>query len=67
MAVTALVLGLVGFLIPLVLSVMAIVFGGIAINNSNAKGAPGKGMAIAGLVLGIVGTLTGLMVLSGQA
>jgi uncharacterized protein DUF4190 len=66
-AVASLVLGLVGFLIPIVCSVLAIVFGAVGINNANARGAPGKGMAIAGLVLGIVGVLVGIAVLSGNA
>lgn len=62
-AVTSLVLGILGVLIPLFLSVPAIVFGGIGISNANSKGSSGKGMAIAGLVLGIIGTLIGLAML----
>jgi Domain of unknown function (DUF4190) len=56
-AVTSLILGIVGVFIPVILSVLAIIFGGVGINNANSRGASGKGMAIAGLVLGILGTL----------
>ncbi len=66
-AIASLVLGLVGFLIPVLCSVLAIVFGGLGISNANTRGAPGKGVAIAGLVLGIVGLLVGIAVLSGNA
>ena len=65
MAIASLVLGIVGFLIPLICSVLAITFGGIALSNSNKRGASGKGMAIAGLVLGIIGCLVGLAILAG--
>ena len=56
-AVTSLILGIVGVFIPVILSILAIIFGGVGINNANSRGASGKGMAIAGLVLGILGTL----------
>ena len=55
MAVAALVLGIVGLLLP-ILSVLALIFGGIGMSKAN-QGASGKGMAVAGLVLGILGTL----------
>ncbi len=54
MAVAALVLGIISFLIPIICGVLAVIFGAIGIGNSNNRGAPGKGMAIAGFVLGIV-------------
>jgi hypothetical protein len=50
-----------------ILSVLAIVFGAVGINRANTRCVPGKGMAIAGPVLGIVGTLSGIYVLSGTA
>jgi len=56
-AVTALVLGIVGLFVPIVLSVLAVIFAGVGINSADTRGAPGKGMAIAGLVLGIVGAI----------
>jgi hypothetical protein len=55
MATASLVLGIIGFLLP-ILSILALIFGGIGISKAN-QGAAGKGLAIAGLVLGIVGTL----------
>jgi hypothetical protein len=54
-ATAALVLGIVGMLVPL-LGVLAIIFGAIGMSRAN-QGAPGKGLAIAGLVLGILGSL----------
>ncbi len=54
MAITALVLGIVGLILNFI-SVLAIVFGAIAIGQTNKDpNLKGKGMAIAGLVLGIV-------------
>ena len=62
-AVISLVLGILGMVIPLILSAPAIVFGFIGLNSANSRGAPGKGLAIAGLVLGLIGTLIGLGVI----
>jgi hypothetical protein len=56
------VLGIVGFFLP-ILSFLALVFGAIGISKAN-QGAAGKGMAVAGLVLGIIGTLVLLYALS---
>jgi hypothetical protein len=56
-AVTALVLGIVGLFVPVVLSVLAIIFAGVGINSADTRGAPRNGMAIAGLVLGLVGAI----------
>ena len=56
MAVTSFVLGLVGIFLPLVIpGVLAVIFGAVAL-NAIAKDAQlkGKGLAIAGLVIGIV-------------
>ena len=52
-AIASLVLGLVGFIIPLS-SVLAIIFGAVALNQMKHGTGEGKGMAISGLVLGIV-------------
>lgn len=64
MSVAALVLGIIGLVtfIP-VLSILAIVFGGIGLGRANRGEATNKGMATAGLVLGIVGILIQLLVL----
>jgi hypothetical protein len=49
--------GIVGLLIFwIVLSPLAIIFGSIGISKAN-RGASGKGMAVAGLVLGILGVV----------
>lgn len=56
-AVASLILGIVGIFIPVILSILAVIFGGVGISNANSRGTSGKGMAIAGLVLGILGTL----------
>lgn len=69
MAVASLVLGIVAvvsgiipflFVLGPVLGVLAIIFGFIGIGKANQTGV-GKGMAIAGLVLGIVGTVLGIL------
>jgi hypothetical protein len=56
-AITSLVLGCVGILtfwIYGIVSILAIVFGGISISQSRKAGRKPQGMAVAGLVLGIV-------------
>ncbi|MFC2022993.1 DUF4190 domain-containing protein [Chloroflexota bacterium] len=54
MAITSLVLGIVGFIIN-PLSVLAIIFGAVALSQIGKDPTlKGKGMAVAGLVLGIV-------------
>lgn len=53
MGIAALVLGIVGFF-TCVTAVLAIIFGAIGISKANAGRATNKGMATAGLVLGIV-------------
>ena len=66
LATASLVLGIVGialfWFLGFILSILAIVFGGVGISRADA-GAPGKGVAIAGLVLGIVGLLLPLLVI----
>ena len=54
LAITSLVLGILGFFLGF-LSILAIIFGGVALNQIGKDPTlGGKGMAIAGLVLGIV-------------
>ena len=61
LAVTSLVLGITGIvfcwwgLFTLAQVVLAIVFGGSGISKANRLGAPHKGPAVAGLVLGMAG------------
>lgn len=67
MAVAALVLGISSlalfFLAPFtaVLAILAIVFGAIGLNRSRKRGAPKRGLAIAGLILGCVGLVTSVI------
>jgi hypothetical protein len=64
-AITSLVLGIIGLIgLVFVLSVPAIIFGGIALARANSGRGSGKGMAIAGLTLGIVGTLLSLLLIA---
>jgi uncharacterized protein DUF4190 len=62
-AITALVCGIVQFVLGLavvgniVAAIPAIVFGSIALKQIRLRGERGRGMAIAGLVLGILGVL----------
>ena len=62
-AITALVCGIVQFLLGLLVvgnilgAIPAIVFGSIALKQIKVRGERGRGLAIAGLVLGILGVL----------
>ena len=66
LATASLVLGILGialfWFLGFIMSILAIVFGGVGISRANA-GAPGKGTATAGLVLGIVGLLLPLLIM----
>ena len=58
MAIASLVCGLVGLLIfGFVLGPLAIIFGAVGIGKANKLGGKGKGMAIAGLIIGAVDVL----------
>ena len=66
MPVAALVLGIVGLLLSLVpclgmwalpLTLLAIIFGALGLKKEEGKEKKGKGMAIAGLICGIIGSL----------
>jgi hypothetical protein len=67
MSIAAMVCGIVGIVIPvtgIILSILAIIFGGIGMGRTSRNTElKGRGMAIAGLVLGIVGLLIVLMLL----
>jgi hypothetical protein len=65
-AIAALVLAIgVGFLIPILCSFLAIGIGVVAVCTSNGKGSAVKRLAIASVVLGIVGVLGAIAMLSG--
>lgn len=55
MAVTSLVFGVLSFCIPIIASLVAIITGIIGLNKTKDPAVGGKGLAIAGVVLGIVG------------
>ncbi|HLH45971.1 MAG TPA: DUF4190 domain-containing protein [Acidimicrobiales bacterium] len=53
-AIASLVLSIVGFFfLSIILGPLGVIFGGIGLRRANA-GASGRGMAIAGIVIGIV-------------
>lgn len=64
-AIAALVLGIAGlFILPIVLSTLAIVFGGMSMRDTRQDPSlGGRGLAIAGVVLGVIGLVLGVIVL----
>ena len=66
LAVAVLVLAIgVGFLIPILCSMLAIGVGVVAIRSSDGRGKAAKRMAVASVVLGIVGIIGAIAVLVG--
>jgi hypothetical protein len=64
LAVASLVLGIAGFFSFGLTSILAIIFGGIALSQiSKDSTLDGKGMAVAGLVMGIVVAAVGVFIL----
>ena len=64
MGTAALTLGIVGlFAIPLVASVLAIIFGNIGMSRADAGIATNRGAAKAGFILGIIGLVLALILL----
>jgi len=66
MGVAALVLGILGVIplvFPIIMSILAIIFGGIGRSRATRGEATNKGVATAGLVLGIIGTLLNFLFL----
>ncbi|HEX5118678.1 MAG TPA: DUF4190 domain-containing protein [Pseudonocardiaceae bacterium] len=67
MAIGGMVTGIVGIVfgwvpvIGFILGAVAVILSGVGINNANKKHASGRGMAIAGLVCGILAVLFGLL------
>lgn len=69
MGVASLVLGILGVIplvFPIVMSILAIIFGGIGRSRATRGEATNKGVATAGLVLGIIGTLLNFLFLMGS-
>jgi hypothetical protein len=67
------VLGIVGLVlsfipvldvIGLVLAILAVIFGGVGIQKANAAGGVGKGMAVTGLVCGLVAMAIGFLLIA---
>jgi hypothetical protein len=58
-----LVLAIIGiFILPIILSVIAIIFGWVALNDIDRNPAlGGKGIAVAGIVLGVIGLIIGII------
>lgn len=55
MAIASLVLGLLAlFLAPFITGALAVILGGVSIGRCNRGEAAGKGMAIAGVIIGII-------------
>ena len=62
MGTAALTLGIVGlFAVPLLASVLAIIFGNIGMSRADAGIATNRGAAKAGFILGIIGLVLGLI------
>ncbi len=66
LATASLVLGILGialfWFLGFIMSILAIVFGGVGLDRARAGG-PGKGSAMAGLILGIIGLLLPLLLI----
>ena len=62
-SIIALVAGILGVFLPLV-NIAAIILGAIGMSRTSKQGVGGKGLAISGLVLGIVGFLFSCVMLS---
>ncbi|PZE20200.1 DUF4190 domain-containing protein [Paenibacillus xerothermodurans] len=59
-SIAAMVLGILSIVIPyigLIIGIVAIIFSAISLKEIKRTGEQGRGMAIAGLVCGIIGTL----------
>ena len=64
MAIAALVFGILTFVcLGPIAGVLAIIFGFIGLKKASTMGGTGKGMSIAGIVLGIVGTVASILIL----
>jgi len=68
LSIASMICGILSFFVPvvgLVLAILAIVFGGIGLGRTNRNpDLKGRGMAITGLILGIIGMLFVILVLT---
>src|SRR4051812_21774188 len=64
LAVAALVLGVAGIAVPLVLSVAAVGAGSVALRRARRTGREGEGVATAAVVLGAIGIVSGAFVVA---
>jgi hypothetical protein len=64
MAIASLVCGIIGLLVfGIILGPLAVIFGGVGLSRAN-RGASGKGMAIAGLILGLIATVVAIVLIA---
>jgi hypothetical protein len=64
LAIASLVCGIVGLLVfGVVLGPLAVIFGSVGLSRAN-RGASGKGMAIAGLVMGSIATVVAIALIA---
>lgn len=64
MAVAALVLGILTFVcLGPIAGILAIIFGFLGLKKAKEMGGTGKGMATAGIILGVVGTILSIILL----
>jgi hypothetical protein len=62
MGVASLILGILGlFTCPIIFSVLAIIFGSIGMGRASRGEATNKGVATAGLIIGIIGIPIGII------
>lgn len=61
LAIASLVCGLLQLAVPVVTTVLALVFGYVARNQIRERGESGEGMAKAGIILGWVGVALGVL------
>jgi len=67
MAISALVCGIVGlFIFEVILGVLAIIFGGIGLSRAN-RGAGRRGLAWAGVILGVIDVVLFVVILAVSA
>ncbi|MBV9099857.1 MAG: DUF4190 domain-containing protein [Candidatus Dormibacteraeota bacterium] len=64
-ATAAGVLGIISiFIFGLILGILAIIFGSIGLRNANRMGGLGRGMALTGIVCGIIGLVAWIVIIA---